>query len=232
LISIKIDAKKAVADLQRFREKAVPYAVRNALNRSAFHGRKVWQAEMRDHFTLRNHFTERSALVERATGTKLAGMRAVLGSVAPYMGQQEKGATIRARSKHKPIPGPVAAGQAPGGKRTKLVRAGNKLSALKAQKGAGSSRRQRNAVAIAIARRRSENTLLLERPGGGKGIFKLMGGRRKATTRLLWDLSRGSVRVSPEPTLQRTLKRIQPDVERFHLESVVGQLKRHRILGY
>jgi hypothetical protein len=232
VIGVKVDARKAIKDLKRFREKAVPYAVRNALNRSAFHGREEWQKEMRGTFTLKNKFTERSAWVERASGTKLGGMHALLGSTAPYMGDQEKGATIRGRGRHKPIPGPVAAGQAPGTKRTKLVRAGNKLSALQAQKGVGRNKRQRNAVAIAIARRRSQAVVLLERPSGGKGLFKLMGGRKKATARLLWDVSRGSVKVKAEPTLQRTLKRIQPRVEQIHVEAVVEQLKRHKVFGY
>lgn len=232
MIDVKIDAKKAVKDLRKFREKAIPYAVRNALNRGAFHARTEWQQEVRRAFTLRNAFTERSIRVDRATGKNVAGMVAVVGSVAPYMDEQEHGATERGRSKHKPIPGPVAAGLQPGGKRTKMVRAGNKLSALHASRPVGASSKQRNAVALAMARRKGERVVLLDRPNGGKGLFRLMGGKKKVQTRLLWDLSRGSVKVKPTPTLGRTLARIQPRLAEIHRDAFVEQLRRHKILGY
>jgi len=228
----KVDAKQAIRDLKRFREKAIPYAARNALNRSAFHVRAEWQQEIRGSFTLRNRYTERSILVTRAAGKSVSSMIAFVGSTAPYMDEQEHGATIHGRGKHKPIAAPTAAGQAAGSKRTKLVRAGNKLSALHVFKLKGASKRQRNAVAIAMAKRRGDRDVLLERPSGGKGIFRLMGGRKKTTTRLLWDLSRSSVKVRPEPTLQRTLARIQPRLAEIHRDAIIEQLKRHKILGY
>lgn len=232
MIDFKVDAKKALKDLRQFREKAIPYATRNALNRSAFHARAEWQVEVRGAFTLRNKYTESSIRVERATGKDTRGMIAKVGSVAAYMDEQELGATVRARGKHKPIPGPVAAGLQPGAKRTKLVRAGNKLSALHVSRPVGKSSKQRNAVALAMARRKGQKVALLERPKGGKALFRLTGGRKKVQTRLLWDLSRGSVRVKPTPTLQRTLARIQPRLAEIHRDAVVEQLKRHKILGY
>lgn len=232
MIQISVQTKKAVADLRKFRETALPYAVRNALNRSAFHARAQWQQEIESSFTLRNAFTMRSVRYTKATGKDVGSMVAVVGSTASYMDEQEKGATIPGRGRHKPIPGPVAAGQAPSGKRTKLVRAGNKLSALHVQRVAGANRRQRNAVALAMARRSGARVALLERPTGGKGLYRLFGGKRKPQARLLWDLSRSSVKVRPEPTLQRTLKRIQPRLAEIHRDAVVEQLRRHKILGY
>lgn len=232
MIEVTIDARKALRDLKAFREKAVPYAIRNALNRAAFHARGEWQAEVRGAFTLRNKYTERSIQVERATGKDTRGMVAKVGSVADYMDEQETGATVRGRSKHKPIPAPTAAGLQPGGKRTRLVRPGNKLAALQVLKPVGKTPRQRNAVALAMARRKGRKVALLERPRGGKGFFLLGRGKRKVSTRLLWDLSRGSVRVKPSPTLQRTLARVEPRLADIHRDAVVEQLRRHKILGY
>lgn len=231
-LSVRIDAKQAVRDLRTFRSSAIPFAVRNALNRSAFLAREVWQEQIRASFTLRNKYTERSILVERAQGRDASAMEARVGSIAAFMGDQEHGATVRGRSGNKGIPGPVAAGLPPGSDRTKLVRGSNKLGALHAIKGHGRSRKQRNAVAMAMARRRGERVVLLERPAGGKGLFKLVGGRRKPQVRLLWDFSRRSVHVQPEPTLQRTLKAIQPRMELIHRNAFVEQLERHKILGY
>lgn len=233
MISVKVDARQALKDLKTFRAKALPFAIRNSLNRMAFAAREIWQEEIRSSFVNRNKFTERSILVERANGTNARNMIATVGSTAPYMVDQEHGAVIRGRGKHKPIPGPVAAGQAPGSKRTKLVRPASKLSALHLKHGkGGKSRKQKNAIAIAIAKRGGQRAVLLERPSGGRGIFKLMGGRKRVQTRLLWDLSRGSVTVKPEPTLQRTLKRIQPKLETIHRDALVEQLRRHKIMGY
>src|SRR6185503_17958101 len=179
MIDITVDTKKVVKDLKTFREKAVPYAVRNALNRSAYAARGAWQEEIRNSFTLRNKYTERAVRYEKATGKDVAGMIAKVGSVADYMDEQEHGASIHANAKHKAIPGPVAAGQTPGGKRTKLVRAGNKLAALHALRAPGNTRKQRNAVALAMSRRAGRDVALLERPKGGKGLFRLMGGRKR-----------------------------------------------------
>jgi hypothetical protein len=232
VITVRVDAKQAVRDLKTFRASAIPFAVRNALNRSAFHARKEWQEEMRSSFTLRNRYVERSVLVERATGRDASQMEARVGSTAPFMLTQEQGGTVRGRSGQKGIPTAPAAGQGEGAARTKLVRSGNRLAALNMRKANGSTRAQRNAVALAMARRKGERVVLLERPKGGKGIFRLMGGRKKLKVRMLWDFSRSSVRVPPEPTLQRTLKRIEPQMAAIHRDAFVEQLRRHKILGY
>jgi hypothetical protein len=231
-LTVKIDVRQAVKDLKTFRASALPFAIRNSLNASAFLARKEWQQELRESFTLRNKYTERSVLVERASGKVTGAMVAKVGSVAPYMLTQEQGGTVRGRSGHKGIPTAPAAGQGEGAARTKLVRAGNRLSALNLRKAHGATKKQRNAVALAMARRRGERVVLLERPRGGKGIFRLMGGRRKLRVRMLWDFSRGSVQVPAEPTLQRTLAKIQPRMEHIHVASVLEQLRRHKILGY
>lgn len=232
-ITVRVDAKQAVRDLRTFRASAIPYAVRNALNRTAFAAREVWQEEIRSSFTLRNRYTERSVRVERVQGRDPSGMVARIGSVAAYMGDQERGAQVKGKTGLKGIPAPTAAGLPAGSmSRPKMVRAGNRLGALHARKGHGATKKQRNAVAIAMAKRKGEGVVLLERPKGGKGLFKLQGGRRKAKLRMLWDFSRKSVRVGAEPTLQRTLKRIQPRMEAIHRDSFVEQLHRFKILGY
>lgn len=228
--------RKMVRDLEVFRSKAIPYAVKESLNRSAFLGRKIWQEEIRGAFTLRNRFTERSILVERAHGSNVNRMHAVLGSTASYMSTQETGGTERAKAHIKAIPGPGAAGQPAGSKRTRLVRAASRLTAIKVQKGKltgvkGGAIRQ-NLVALAQAKRKGQKHVILARKGGGKGLYKVGGTKRKLRARLLYDLSKRSVHIPPSGTLKRTLKRIEPELQRIHGEALLQQLKRHRILGY
>lgn len=232
-----------IDDLRKARKRAIPHGVRNALNTAAFQGRKDWQGVIRRTFTIRNQFTERSIRVVQAKGTNLDRMEAFLGSVAPYMGDQEGGATVRGRRRVKAIPGPVAAGQSPGGKRTKLVRAGAKLSAINIRRIRAKGPKQRNAIAIAMAARKRQKFVKLTRPGGGQGLFSFKGGRRtwhkshgwrvkSLQLRLLWDVSRKSVRVPPSHTLERTLRMLEPRLPHIYTASIVEQLRRARVLGY
>lgn len=224
---------RMLVDLKHFNERAVPYGLRNALNSAAFEGRLLWQTEMKRTFVLRNQFTTRSVLVQKAQGTNVRTMHALLGSTAPYLATDEEGGRVKGKHGHKPIPGPVAAGQAAGSHRTRLVRAGRRLSAIKAAHGRPvGSRLQRNAIAISVARRANKKFALLERPNGGKGLFLLGGGKRKVKARLLWDLSRASVRIRPHPTLQRTLDALKPRLPALYEHAILDQLRRHRIAGY
>ena len=94
------------------------------------------------------------------------------------------------------------------------------------------SRKQRNAIAIAVAQRAGQKVVLLERPSGGKGLFLLGGGKRSVTTRLLWDMSRGSVHVPAAPTLERTLAAMLPKLKHIHMASILQQLQRFNVPGY
>jgi hypothetical protein len=221
-------------DLRRMAKQAIPHAARNALNSSAFETQKRWRAEVKQSFTTRNSFTERAILVDKAKGLNTRAMVAVVGSVAPYMADQEYGGTVRGGGSKKAIPGPVAAGQSPGGKRTRLVRAPNKLSAIHVRRPLQRyGKRRRNAVAIAIALSKKDRFVMLERKkGGGRGLFALKGTKRAVRTRLLWDVSKRSVRVRPEPTLQRSMKALDARYPTIWHDALVAQLRRHRVWGY
>lgn len=216
--------QEVVRDLRRMREKAVPYAMRNALNTSAFEARAIWQAEIRSSFTNRNQYTARSVLVERAS---IGNMVARVGSTAAYMGKQETGGTVTGGSGRKPIPAPTAAGLPAGSKRTKLVQGRYYLGKLQvAHPALRGNRKQRNAIRIAVAQRAGQRVVLLERPHGGKGLFLIAGRKRSPVMRLLWDVSHASVHVPAMPTLERTLAAIQPKLEHIHLAALFEQLRR------
>lgn len=229
------DFKRLHESLERFASKAYPHAMRNALNGCAFELRKGWQSEIRQTFTLRNRFTERSIRVEKASGIDVRGMKAVTGSVAPFMGDQEVGASVRGRSRHKAIPSPIAGGGSGAGKRPRLVAGRYKLSAVMvaSQPMAKYGRRRQNAVSLAIAIRKGERFALLNRTKGkGRGIFEVKGLKRKAKTRLIWNVSKGSVKVKPEPTMRRAVARSKHAFERVLYDSLLFQLKRNKVFGY
>jgi hypothetical protein len=235
---MKVELKgfpKLERDLQTFAKKAVPYAARNGLNGSAFALQDEWRGEVRRTFTLRNQYTVRAIRVDKAQGLDLRTMQAVTGSVAPYMADQEEGATVRGKSGKKAIPAPAAAGQAPGGKRARTVRVGLRLSSISINEPATQSygKRRANAIAIAVALRRGDRFAMLHRrKGGGRGIFEIRGGKRNVRTKLIWDTRKRSVRVPAAPTLQSSIKSGMYRFERAHHQALLAQLKRHKILGY
>ena len=236
------DLKRLTQDLETAKKSALPHAVRNSLNRTAFATRQVWQREIEDEFVTRNRYTTRSIRVEKARGVKLPALVAKVGSVAPYMDTQERGGVVRG-GKHKPIPTSYAAGQMGAVPRTKAVRRANSHGAIAVSKVRGLSKRQRNAIAISQARRSGRKHALLETERG-KGIVRLLGRarkrgtRRRASTRgksqvrMVYDLSRSSVRVKPTPTLGNSLKLMHWRMLKIHKDALIEQLQRHGVLGF
>jgi len=220
-------AKQMLSDLAKMRKVAVPYAVRNYLTTAAFETRRIWQAEIKTTFINRNQYTAGSVRVEQAKGTDIGAMKAVVGSMADYMATQESGGTVKGGGAHKVIPRSAAAGQAAGGVRTKLVRGRFYLGAINvAHPALHGGRRQRNAIAIAVARKTGKNIVLLTKRNGGLGLFIISGGKRALRTRMLWDVSRSSVKVHAEPTLERSLAAVQPKLEHMLKASVMQQFAR------
>lgn len=228
MITVKLEgAKEMVSALKRMRTQAVPFALRNALNTAAFETRTIWQRQIRTAFTNRNAFTERSIRVEQASPTNLV---AKVGSVADYMGTQEDGGTVKGKSGHKVIAAPGAAGQAAGGQRKRAVRARFYLGGINvAHPSLHGGRRQQNAIAIAVARKQGKNIVLLTRPGGRKGLFLIGGGKRALRTKLLYDVSKSSVKVPGSHTLQSSLAAVKPKLEHMLEASVKQQMQRFNV---
>ena len=223
--------RKAIRTLE---SRAIPHAIRDTLNGCAFALRTEWQKTVRSDLTNRNKYTERSIRVDRARGINVRAMVSRTGSVAAYMGDLEEGTTARGKGKHKVIPAPAAAGHAPGaGKRTRVVRQALRISGLQVAKqslGRYGKRRQ-NAITLAIAQRKGERFVLLNRQkGSGRGLFEVRaGGRKQLGLRMLYDLSRGSVRVPARHTLKHAIAKATPLFEREGYRAFLRQLKRARI---
>lgn len=222
------DLRKLEDDLRTLAGKAVPFAVRSALTSSAFEARKIWQAEIDERFILRNKFVQGSIRVEKARSLNVRTMKATVGSIAEFMPKQEFGGR-----ESKAVPTEVAAGQPLGSQpRLKTVRAPNKLSAIRlTDRNRTGSRKVRNRIGIRRALKAGQKVVLLETERG-KGLFRITGGRRKPQFRMIWDLRKGSHRIPPSPTLQPTLKKLQPKLLGIHRKAWLEQLKRHGVFGY
>ena len=224
MLSVKFSGlDQLVRKLADARSKAIPYAIRDAINDQAFQARSEWQHEMGSAFTLRNRWTVGSIRIEKATGLNVASMQATVGSLAPYMGKQEFGGA----NEHTSVPMAPAAGQAPGARRTKVVRAGSRLSALNVtREGRAPTPGVARMIAIREARKSGSKTVLL-RYGGKQKLFRVMGGKRKAKLRTLYRVGLGGMRVPQTPTLEPAVATVRRHAEGMYLRSVKRQL--HRI---
>lgn len=221
--------RRLVDDLDVFAKKAVPYAIRNSLNRSAFEARRAWVDEIEKTMTLRNTFTIRSLRVEKVSTMDPRRMVSVVGSTAEYMGRRESGETKRPHGKHG-VPVPTLAAR--GGSKARLIQKPNKMSNIVIARGRpGATKKQRNAIALRRAAAFGTRFVFLE-TGRGAGLFRVMGGKRKLEVRAIWDMSHKTVTVHPFPTLETTLRRIGPRVLDIHTNALVEQAQRYRVLGY
>jgi hypothetical protein len=197
-------------ELEQLAKRSIPYAARETLNGLAFAGRQIWQEQMASSLTLRNAFTQRRALVERATGSRMADMQATLGHTEDYMRRLEYGIGERARRGGLAIPTETAAGQAKGSLpagRKRAVRPSLVIRVLGKIKRQSRSmpRKARNARAVRQAIKDGSRLAYLELDRR-RGIYKIMGGRKRPQIRKLYDLSRRAVPLPRIPTLERTLE--------------------------
>lgn len=244
---IEIDVKELIkleADLKKFAARALPFATRQTINQAAFETMRGYKAAARNEMVLRNKWTEKSIQVEKSKTLRVSDQAAVVGSIAEYMSTQEFGGTERGdRGKHKPIATSYAAGQGEHAQpRTRLPRKPNKLSNIQLRRLQGrkaKTRKQAMIFAVQEAVLSGERTVYLDL-GRRKGIFRVIGGRKKfkrgwpkgAKIKMLWDLSRQSVRVPRNPLLGPATTSVQQKMPGYYIDAIRYQLKRHKILGY
>lgn len=219
--------------LHRFARRGVPYAARNALNTAAFTARKDWQGEIEDTFVLRNKWTTRGIRVKKARGRDLARMSSRVGSAEQYMRDQEGGATIRKPGSHGvPIPTSVASGEGRGKQpRKKVVRRPHRMRNIQLQNRVGTSRKQRNAIAIRRAKAAGKKFVWLDLERN-KGIFRLYGGKRRTRLEMIYEVDRPSVRIPPTRTLRKTLRAMRAKFPEIHKDAIRDQLRRNRVAHF
>lgn len=218
---------RAVAKMDAINKRAMPHAIRDTLNMLAFSARRDMQRRMGQQMTLRNRYTTRSIAVDKARGVMVPAMESRVGSLQPYMATQELGGTVSSKGRHGvTIPTSTASGEGMSARpRKRLVRRANWLSAIRlAGRGSGSAK-QRNAIAISRAIRSGTRTAFLDL-GQRKGIVRIMGGKRRPKVRMLWDMSKRSVRIKANPTLQPSMDAAQRRAPRVAQVAAMRQIKR------
>ena len=224
------DIRNLEADLKTFKRKALPFATRKTLNDSAFAARAIAQADIRESMVNRNKFTAQSIRVDQARTLQISRQAATVGSTAPYMEDQEFGATKAKKGKEGvQIATSYSAGQGQGAQpRTRLPRKANTMAAIKLSKrrNKASNRKQRNIISIRQAATSGRRFVFLDL-GRSKGIFKVTGGERRARLKMVHDMSNNSVVIPRNPWLAPAFeeaKRMQPA---FYADALRFQARRH-----
>jgi len=88
------DLKQFESDLKTFAKRAYPFATKNTINRGAFEAQKLYRRNADDSMIHRNKFTRQSIQVEQARTLNVSRQAATVGSIAPYMEDQEFGKNI------------------------------------------------------------------------------------------------------------------------------------------
>jgi hypothetical protein len=212
-----------VRELTDVRRRALPYAMRSYVNDAAFVTRKAYGETARKEMTLRTAWTERSMRVDKATD--LRKPVALMGSIEPYMSEQEEGATETKQGQHG-VPLPAAS---PGRRKTRgRTQAKNRLGGIKLVQGSkvrGGIRQKRNAAAIAIAARKGGGVVFLDLRRT-KGLFRVTGTKRGIRIKKVWDLSKRKVTIPKNPMMETTLERMSGEYPKLAAKAVRWQLQR------
>ena len=226
------DVRKLEDDLKTFARKSVPFATRKTLNDSAFAARAIAQADVRESMVNRNRFTAQSIQVDQAKTLQISRQAAIVGSIADYMEDQEFGAIKSKTGKEGvQIATSYSAGQGENGQpRTRLPRKANTMSQIQLSKrrSKGTSRKQRNLVAIKQAAATGRKYVFLDL-GKSKGIFKVIGGKRRPKIKMVHDMTRESVVIPKNPWLKPAFDealRMQPA---FYADALRFQARKHNL---
>lgn len=202
---MKLDVRQAKAlegQLLKIREKALPFATRETVNATAWNTRKEWQREISENMITRNRWTAQSIRVTPTRSLDIRQQVAIVGSLESYMERQELGGTVLKGGKHGvPLATSYASGEGEGARpRKRMPRKDNRLSSIKL----GHSKmggRGNNVGAIMEAKAAGQKFVYLD-TGRRKGIFRILGKKKFVKIKMVYDLTRSSVRTPRNPTMK------------------------------
>lgn len=209
--------------LNTLARQSMPYVTQRTLNDTAFDAMAAIKANIAGSMTLRNTWTQRSIRVEKSGRGSIASQRAIVGSTADYMVDQEFGGVKRGRS----IPTSYSAGQT-GSNRTRVPRKANRITniALVTRYASrGRSNKQRNFLAV-----RSREKFVYMDLGHRRGIFKITGSKKTPKINMVQDLTRSSTPIPKNPTIGPGFNEALTRLPAYYADALRFQLRRQGLL--
>ncbi len=224
--------KQFESDLKTFASRAFPFATRNTLNSAAFFAQTKAKIHVKEDMTLRNSFTLKSIIVEQTGTLRVSQQAAIVGSTADYMEDQEFGTVnIKKGKVGVRIPTSYSAGLSESARpRTRVPRGANKIKNIRLTRSSrtSKSRKQRNFLAILNAVETGQKYVFLDL-SRSKGLFKVVGTKKRPRIKMVHDLSRQSVRIPRNPWLAPAVEKAQKQLPKIYLDSLIFQLKRNNL---
>ena len=222
---MKIDMRQ-VEDLEhtlgQLNARGVPFAQRNAINDMAFATMRESKETIRNEFINRNKWTANSVRVDPARSTSDSSE---VGSTEEYMLDQELGAT---KTEHTQMATPAASGESNRAKvRRKPVRRANRMANINlgSRSRSGGSRAQQNMAALREAKASGRKFVYLDR-GKTKGIYKVMGTKKKPKSRMVQNMSRKVAVVPKHPWLAPSSATVMATAPQLYHKRLEQQLDR------
>lgn len=216
------DIKKLERRLRDINYRAIPFATKDTINKMAFGSQKLAKQEIRQKMVLRNKYTESSVRVDQARGLDISSQKAVMGSTADYMDEQEFGGSKKRKTgRSVVIPTAFAAGQRGARPRTRLPRKAYQMAQIMLRKGKSRATNPKQQNAINIATSMGGFTYL--DLGKRKGIFKI---DKKGNPTMVHDLSRASVRIPALKWMKPAVDAIVSKRGEFYANALNFQLSR------
>ena len=220
-------------DLDRFKHRAFPFATKQTVNEAAKGTRRIAVLGFKQDLTLRNKFTVQSVQFDLSKTLNVRHQAATVGSIAGYMESMEFGAIkTKKGGVGTPIATPYASGESMDAMiRTRLPRKAHTMRAIQlARRRKSTSRKQRNAIAVQQAAKGGRKFVYLDL-GRTKGIFKVVGGKRNPTPRMVWNLSHQSVVIPRRPWLKPATDEIQLRMPNMYKAALKFQLRKHGLFN-
>jgi len=221
--------KQLQSDLKTFAARSLPFATKNTINQAAFNARRLAQENIKNKMVTRNRFTIQSVKVNQARTLNISRQEAITGSTVDYLETQEFGGTKTSKGKEGvTIATSYSAGQGRSTKpRTRLPRKINTLAKIRLFKRSkrGQSRKQKNIVAIKQAIEVGQKFVFLDLRKS-KGIFRIVGGKRRPKIQMVHDMSNKAVTIPRNPWLKPAADDTRKLIPGLYLKSLQFQARR------
>lgn len=184
--------------LRRLNESVFPTVTQNTINSMAFEAQREGKRQTRLNFTLRNQFTVQGVQVEQSRTNIIARQASEMGTAREYMRVQEEGGVKSGKNGAAVnLLTNYGSGEPEGTTpRKKLAVREHRHSNLRINRESnrGRTEKQRNAIKIKQAAANGMGFVYLK-TAKRKGIYRVWGNESNPVVKMVWDLSKRSVRI-------------------------------------
>lgn len=214
--------------IEDFAEKQFPIVNGMALNRAAAVTRQEYVKIVERRFTLRNKGTFRSIQYQKVKGLNPKNQESVVGSTMDYMADQEFGKTKTSSGKKGlAIPTTTASNESISSKpRRKTVSRPRRRGAIGLTKAKvrSSGRKQFISATIQAVARKGSGLYAYLPIQGAKGIYRITGKKDKAKIKMVYSLSKKTIKIDKAPSLTPAVNNIIPRIPGYYVQAAEKRL--------